>query len=502
MKITNPYSKNRFSRIDKFQRYLTRKLSHLKLKERSGHDFLSSIYLATSGTELSDYNVSIPDDSHVELLTINVAELISVEELANMKDGIKKLMSLYPPSFNTNDPNRIDDFYEKIANDIHGRRWSQLGNIKFEENTDIGNYVYHIEFQASQVTSSIIVLLFQIRPAQLFLTNIDNIINSNIKQERILRPKLKRIFKFWGIETEFPETIKNRLLEDHILELKWRLFSLIRKYLPTFFHENRVVSPSVLLYKVKQGSSSLEGKDNLFWESIGLPQSYLNSSTYACDTWLLRADLDDGLDDSIIMTCDSEIELDSGYSSIDSEIIYKGDNFIREVLPVLAVRKYTRFMSKQIATFRISTFKSITIKKINYKNIIRLRSIIEKKGYMLNRIRDEFNQEYLKMRLRRSSFEWKPMNTDFNSKSFNDFIVDSTTHHINETFKHSESLVKTLDSTVEILTLQTNFSIQRKTVMLTIVTIILAVVAIYLTYYQISENTPADLFNSLKEQFI
>ncbi|TDL70420.1 hypothetical protein E2R58_15175 [Paenibacillus amylolyticus] len=502
MKITNPYSKNRFSRIDKFQRYLTGKLSLLKLKERNNHDFLSSIYWGTRETGISSDSVSIPDDTQVELLTVTVAELISVEELADMKDGMKKLISLYRPSpFYFNDPNQIDEFYNKVTTDIHGRRWSLLGNIKFKENTDIGDYIEHVQIQASQVSSSIIVLIFQIHPSKIYLSEFDNVIKKNVQEERILRPKLKGLFKFWGSTTEFPETVKNRIVEDHILELKWKFFSEISKYLPTFFHENELVSPSVLLYKIKQEDRS-EDSSNLFWDSIGLPQSVLSYKNYVHDQWNLIAELDRSLDDSIKITCNSENNPESEFSSIESQIIYEGDYFIRELLPVLAIRKYTLFISEQIANFRISTFKSISNKKVNYKNIIYLRSTIERKGYMLNRIKDEFNPDSLKRRLIRSSFEWAPTNTEIISTPFHEFIVNNTLYLINETFKHSESLVKTLDSTVEILTLQTNFSIQRKTVMLTIVTIILAIVAIYLTYYQISENTPTDLLNFIKEQLI
>lgn len=503
MKITNPISRNRFGKKERMQRYLTRKISNFKLKEQKGNNFLSSIYWGLKSDKLSQEDVSIPDDIQVDLLTITVADIMPVEELEEFKDGMKKLLSLYRPAINFNDSNRVDDFYEKISSSIHGKRWSHLGNIQFDDKTDIGKYIKFVSIKVSQISSSIFVVNYQLRLTTDYIARVNNIISSNFQKETIFKPKIKTILKFWGSATSFPEQVKNRCFEDYILEIKWKFFSHISKYLPTFFHKNRVVSPGVLLYKVKQDYCSLNN-NHRFWDSVGLPQGRHSLYDMTVDgAWQLHSyrGIDRNLDDSISIVCNSQVKFDFDLGhNIENEIIFRSEDFIRNMITVLAIRRYTIFISKQIATFRISSFRSISKKKIDYKKIIKQRFTVEQNGHMLKRIKNEISlnhSQYLKKELKESFYQWESVNTMLKKRPLVESQVDNTIRLVEDTFNHSESLINTLDNTVQILTLKTNFSLQRRTVLLTIVTIILAVVAIYLTYYQITQETPIEIFDNL-----
>lgn len=508
MKITNPFSKGRFSRKENFERALTKKLAILKpylLERDDKHDVLTSLYHGFRRPFIFNKNVSIPNDVEVSLLSVTIADLIPIEELSEIRDGIKKMLKLYRPNFNFfNDPKHVDNFYNEITSSVHGTRWSDLGNIQFDEKTSIGKYITHVNIQASQMSSSIIVMHYRLSLSDTFTSNFHQIINSDVNGETVFRPNFKHIFRYWGSSTYSPEQVKRRQLEDSILELKWMFLKEINSHIPSFFFNNKLVPPGILIYKIKQEFCPIKhDKDrDSFWESIELPQKHhpFYHDISENGAWQLHIDAySHGLDESVRICCNSEIQLKL-MNDVDSEIIHSVDYFAREALPLLALRRYALFMSKQIAAFRINIFRAINNTKIKYKKILRQRLTIQQNGLMLERINNELNQreyERKKADLIDAFYKWEPADKQYGHGTWVENVVETTQRLVNDTYKHFETLNKTIDDTVQILTIQTNFSLQRKTVMLTIVTILLALVALYLTYYQITQETPKDLLEHI-----
>lgn len=474
------------------------------LKERNKHDFLASLYHGLHYSSINE-DISIPSGVQVDLLSITVVDLVLVEEIPEIRNGIKRLLKLYPARFSFNNPNHVDETFDNYLNNIHGSRWSNLGNIQFEENIKIGKLLHSINIQSTQVSSSIIAIQYRLIPSDAYLMELSQIINQNEVEEIVFKPSIKKIFKYWGSSHYDATYVKRRKIEDYILELKWSFFSFLgSNHISSFFYKNKINSPSVLVYKIKQEYCSWENRnyEHQFWDSIGLPMRYVEHSISEDGFWQLYADSlsDSNIDDSIKITCNSLIELDSGYTDLDHQIIIQSDDLIKGLLSMLAIRRYTLFMSKQIAVFRVSIFKSIQNKKIKYKNILKQRLTIERNGHMLNRIKSEIQSGDYQNRAARMqllSIKWEPADSKLYRGNWVKNIVANAEHLVNETYRHSESLVKMIDTTLEILTIQTNFSLQRRTIILTIVTIFLAIVTIYMTYYQITQESLIDLLDRM-----
>ncbi|WP_336761486.1 hypothetical protein [Paenibacillus sp. USHLN196] len=478
MKLTNPWSKRRLSRREKLGRFLAQQISRIEIKEQDRNNLLSCFYWSKKGSILNKGEVSIPKGTEVDLLSIAAAEIVPVEKLVDLKNGLKKLIHQYRPELNINNLDYIDEFCDNVASNIHGNRWSNLGYIKFRGDTEIGSFIDRVNIQATQVTSSIVVVNFLINPSSKYLSNLTDLIQNNVKGELIFKPKIKGFFKYWNSSTLPPEIVKRRMLEDQILELKWKLFNTISDYIPAFFYKNNIVAPSLLLYRIKQKSDIPE--KNYFWPSVGLKNGR-NYSLSEDKMWYLHEEYFDGLDDSLNILYNASDDEHFEKQNVDF-IIHKADDFVRSILPMLTVKRYTLFISEKIALFRVSSYNSMSIKKINYKNIINLRLELERDIHMFNRIKDEFEADY-------------NYYSKLQTESFDKLLFEYTVNLINKTDDHAKSLTRQFDSTIQLATLQTNFSLQRKTVALTIATIFLALVAIYLTYYQISHNTTEHLFD-------
>jgi len=64
------------------------------------------------------------------------------------------------------------------------------------------------------------------------------------------------------------------MLEDLMIELKWRVMKEIRKYFPLYFTNNSLIPPSIELYQVSQTSCVFKEPENKkrssFWHSLGM----------------------------------------------------------------------------------------------------------------------------------------------------------------------------------------------------------------------------------------
>src|SRR5699024_6453645 len=101
----------------------------------------------------------------------------------------------------------------------------------------------------------------------------------NIIDRNVYTPTLKNFFRFWGEASYTSSSVKERMLEDLMLEIKWRALKEINRYFDLYFSNNKLVHPSMEVYKIEllscifkreksekknQYLDSIEMGDNLF----------------------------------------------------------------------------------------------------------------------------------------------------------------------------------------------------------------------------------------------
>jgi hypothetical protein len=524
IEIKNPYSRKRFTFKEKLQRKFTflavPLIKMIPLKEEKSKiipKFLKQLRQSAEYWNRDKLTNSKPTNVDVDLLSLYVSEYIPIENVDKLNKGLKKVYKIFEPKrFNTNDISRIDDFCNEVKQSIHGGRWSNFGYLEVGEESDLFGFVKQLQVNGTHISSSSIILQFIITPSDNFVSEFKKLVDSNVKDETILTPSLKRLFSFWGSRTRPGSRVKELLIEDLLLELKWRTLIEISKYFDMYFTSNKLVPPSIEVYKVKQTSCRFKYEENeeknQFWDSIGLDDFQFHEISKDGFWKLFPKTNNQHLDRSVKITCNSEISKEKMFHSLDFQMVYYVQEFAMNLLPILIMRNYVIDLSKQIAIRQKDTFISIKKEKPKYQKLINIRYELEQNLHILKRFKNEMGKsefERVKKEIMECISDFEPSRPKFSNISWAETIVDNTSFLIDKTYTHSQNFAKIIDDTVKLLEIKTNNSLRRRTFWLTIFTVILSVAATIFAglslYFQLSnenQNSISEIFHSIKNFFI
>lgn len=240
IEIKNPYSRSRFTLKEKFQRKFTdldvpliKKIPLMEdwdEKPKYVPQFLNDLRQSAEYWNRDKWTNSKPTNVDVDLLTLYVSEYIPIENVDKLNKGLKKVFKTFAPkSFNTNEISRIDDFCNEVKQSIHGGSWSNFGFLEVGEESDLSGFAKRLTVHGTHVSSSSIILQFIITPSDNFVSEYKKLVESNVKDETVLTPSFKRFFSL-NSRTSPGSRVKERLIEDLLLELKWRTLKEISKY--------------------------------------------------------------------------------------------------------------------------------------------------------------------------------------------------------------------------------------------------------------------------------
>ncbi|OIJ22014.1 hypothetical protein BKP45_04880 [Anaerobacillus alkalidiazotrophicus] len=495
IKIKNPYSKKRSTLKEKIERKVTKFIvpwikkiplnEEWKEKPKFIPQFLYEIRIRLEYWDRDFDRNDIPEGVEVNLLSIYVAEYIPIENIDKLNKGLKKIFKEFAPKrMNTNDLTRIDDFCNEVRQSIHGRRWSKFGFLEVDENNQLKKFVKQISVNGTQISSSSVIIEFVIIPSDNFVKEYKQIIESNVKDETILTPKLKHIFSFWGSKTKPGTIVKEQRVEDLLLELKWRTTREIGKYFEMYFSKNKLIPPSIEVYKIKQKSCKFKYSDNEprndFWNSVGMndfPFYEISRDGY----WQLFAnEKDNRIGSSVKLTCNDEVRKEDLFHTLDFQLVY----FVRELamylLPILVMRSYIIELSRQIAVQQKNTFKSLKKERPNYNKLINIRYELEQNLQILRRFKNEMGEnefENVKGKIAYYLNEFEPARSRRSYTSWAESIVDNASYLIEKTDNLSQNFAEIIDDTVKLLEIKTNNSLRNRTFVLVILTVLISFLA-------------------------
>lgn len=515
IEIKNPYSRKRFSLKEKAQKRFTRLVVPWIRMIPLNDDYdakrifvpqsLNRVRIDLEYRRRKLWANDIPKGVEVNLISMYVAEYIPIENIDKLNKGLKKVFKNFAPKYmNTNDILRIDDFCREVKESIHGTRWSRFGSLEVDNENELSKFVKRIEVNGSQISSSSIIIEFAIHPSENFHKEYKKLIERNVEEETILTPKLKQFFSFWGSTTPSSVIAKEQMVEDLLLELKWRTLKEIGKHIDMYFSDNKLVPPSIEVYKTKQKSCKFKFEENeprnQFWNSIGMRDNYLHEISQDGYWQLFVNDRDTQIDSSIRLACNDEVPKHDMFHSLDYQLEYLVKDLAMNLLPVMVIRNFTLGLSKKIAKQQEKTFKSIKKEKPNYNKLINIRYELEQNLQILKRFKNEMGKdefEWVKSQIVSDLSEFEPANPRSNHKPFGEMIVDNTNYLIERTDILSQNFAKIIDDTVRLLELKTNNSLRRRTFWLTVSTVFLSMLAIVIAAMQLSN----DKITKVKEFF-
>ncbi|WP_202081590.1 hypothetical protein [Caldalkalibacillus salinus] len=522
IKIKNPYSKKRFTLKEEAQKKFTRIvipwINKIPLKDdwnakrRFIPQSLNRVRIDLEYQKRRFRTNDIPKDVQVNLLSMRVAEYIPIENIDKLNKGLKRLFKVFKPKWYTNEISRIDDFCREVKQSIHGSRWSLFGNLVIDEKSELNNYVKQIRVNGTQISSSSVIIEFVIEPSDNYKKAYKELIDRNVEEEKILTPKLKQFLTHWGSRTPSNTMAKEKMVEDLLLELKWRTLKEINKYFDLYFYDNKLIPPSIEVYKISEMSCKYKyGEDediNQFWDSIGMRDSHYHEISKEGHWQLFANENDYLLDSSVKLTCNEIVPKKELYNSIDSQMVFFVEELALNLLPMLVMRNYTLGLSKKIAEQQTSTFKSIKKAKPKYKKLINIRYELEQNLQILKRFKNEMGEsefDWMKAEILSGLRNFEPARPRFHNKPWGEMIVDNTSYLIERTDSLSKNFVQIIDDTVRLLEIKTNNSLRKRTFWLTIFTVILSILATFIAatslYLQLSSENQQEIKDSLSPIF-
>lgn len=498
-KIKNPYSNKRFSFKEKAQKNFTKIVVPWIKKIPLNEDYnakrkfipqsLNRVRINMEYRRRNFWTNDIPKEVEVNLVSMYVAEYIPIENIDKLNKGLKKVFKNFAPkTMNTNDISRIDDFCREVKECIHSTRWSRFGFIEVDIDNELSQLVKRISFNGTQISSSSVIIELVIEPSENFHSEYRQLIESNVEAETILTPKIKQFFKSWDSKTPSNVIVKEQMVEDLLLELKWRTLKEIGKYFDMYFSKNKMISPSIEVYKIKQKSCNFKFGEkeprNQFWDSIGMRGSQVHEISKDGYWQLFANDRDSQIDSSIKLTCNEEISNPNHamFQSHDSYIYYFMQEFTMNLFPIMVIRNFTLGLSKKIAIQQELTFKSIKKEHPSYNKLINIRYELEQNLQILKRFKNEMGEEdfeYVKLEILSLLKDFEPARPRFQNGPWGKLIVDNTSYLIDRTYNLSQNFARIIDDTVTLLEIKTNNSLRTSNFWLTLVTVILSLMATF-----------------------
>ena len=520
IKIKNPFSISRYSKIERLERKFSRLVIPIIKKLPVDYQINKKPWYLPKAIyvigQTSDYKEKFSDKewvnakpSHLDLnlISISTSDYIPIEDIDKLEKGLHKLFKIYKPKLFDHDSSRIKDFCNEVSQNIHGGSWSLFGTISIGSNSKLSKFVESIEISATHLSSSSIILGFNIRPSEKFIYNYKNIMEKNIGDETTLKPRFKNFFTFWNNKTIPGESAKARMIEDLMLELKWQTLKEISKHINIHFTDNRIVTPSIEVYKISRDycSSRRVLHDETFLRSIGLKDSYEHEMSVD-GYWEIYGLNTRTIDSSIKVTCNSRLPQELGYGELNFQIYYMMKDFSNILLPVLIMRNYTISLSKNIAKQQKETFAWIRSSKPNYNKLIKIRYDLERNIQILKRFKNEIDEKdftRFKHRIKKSIGDFEQVEQSPLDKGWTEITIENTEFWINNTFNHTQNFSEIIDGTVRLLELKTNNSLRKQTFRLTIFTVVLSLLATsfagFSLYSTIDEDIQKDILLKVME---
>ncbi len=477
MKISNKFSKRRKKPIKRLQTWLSDRI--LKWCEKHPEHWLS----VDNMYEFESDNSIIKSDVVVDFNNMIVLELVEKEYLDDFKSGISKLLkkNKLKNSLLFNNVDRIRDFIDEVSTSYNIGGWSKLGYINFPDDNTLSNNIDYVEICALHFSPSLIAIYFNIKVTKNYIEEINNILLSNIKAQRLFSmPRIKNLFKYkiWGSGVISKDETKNILIVDIITELKYRVLKEVNRYMPLYFTANNILAPSLEVFNTNINHNA---KDNHHcWNSLGIDNYlgdldvngewglFLNKYKYNSDNFNFA-------NYKLIFNVKT---VESIYHDKEHYMFLLSSDIVKEIYPVLLQDTYINHYEKCFSKLRNKIYKVIGKRNISYRKLLKYRYKYEIDIKMFKRLYREFNNKRFDKVLERFSKEVIDFNSKFRKHKAINLIYKSTLERFSILDADIEEIRNIIYQNTELATMKMNYKLSSKNLILTIITVTASTISV------------------------
>lgn len=414
-----------------------------------------------------DYSSQQNVDGKIELKYVDFFDYLPKEDAESFKNALRKFaLSNRVPKFSSfrtrEDDNRVDN----MGRYIDGRAFSNLHDIAFSHNDYLAKYAPQINVSIHNLSASFLVVKYRVYVSDAFNDELQDIYKGEYQASSdVSRQFNTPWYKPWkfGRSIYRSDDVRYRAVYSKLSELKWEIYKELKKNIKLYFSNDGMFPPVFATYHTNIQPSSDRERLN-FWHSIGLDHNPDYSEPYnLCVGWDEKVSKNEGLRLSAFCGGDNKkgdyLPGIAEYDCADIYCVYMVASTIRRI-----AERDIAICNKKI---------SIAIRKAGSAKLLKVRAKVEKKLYYGYRFMSEFSGESIDMR-DVSSFR-NPMIKD---GSLTESCLSRIAEHTSETKKQIDTILHLLDDSAEYQTAKSNMALQWFMMVVTVLSLVVAVVAL------------------------
>lgn len=365
------------------------------------------------------------------------------------------------------DKEESDNRIDQMGRYIDKYAFSKLLSVSFSHNKYLEKNTYQMTISIHNLSASFIAIKYRIYLSNSYNNELNIIYNNKYHPSSCVnQPMGGSWFKPWKYSKSYysSNNARQKAVYLKLAEIKWEIYKELEHSFNLYFADSKMFPPTFATYETNIPPSS--GKESIdFWNSIGLDYyPDYSQPLNLCVGWDRETSENEGL--KLSAFCGGNYT-SSGYSPKIAEHEISDYYIIYMVAATI-----TKIAEKGLALCNKKISKAIQSGK-SFR-ILKVRSSVEIKLYYCYRFLNEFTGDSIRKKDLSSFY-----NELYDKGSLTERSISNIASYVNEIKERIDNLLKILNNSAEFESTKTNLSFQRLIIILTILSIIIAVTAFF-----------------------
>lgn len=360
-------------------------------KEKRDRRKFTYIHSFVESHQFRNKNLAIPEGKYYTPICIITSDLVLRENIPQLKSGLIKLLKKQYSHKFLGRQQSIDEILRNIENMddtlTSWYNWIDIGRFDFERDSTLNQAISYFDVHIKNINSSYLSMEFHVYITDNYQREQIHIINNDyVNFKGYIVPGFTQTRKISGGKRTYNVShynnahLKSDLIYENISILKWRFYRKIQKYFPTILHQKNTNPPSINIYKTNINYT--EDTARHFWDSVGISDyqgQFIDESRKLFFKTNLSGRYEHNIrTDLIYVVNELTIEHESGYYSIDSQIVHEfTENLSTNIFKFALLDALNELVANDLISYKLNLNK-IKLRKNRLNKILRLRYLYEK----------------------------------------------------------------------------------------------------------------------------